>query len=95
MRLSRHCHKWRGASSPSRCQIERFRAGITGQGHGYAGYTGYTLSRDPLWESGQSPRKGSEKLGQRDKAIADYRQSLLLDASMKRALEGLKRLDVN
>jgi hypothetical protein len=36
-----------------------------------------------------------EKLGQRDKAIADYRQSLLLDASMKRALEGLKRLDVN
>jgi Flp pilus assembly protein TadD len=35
-----------------------------------------------------------EKLGQRDKAIADYRQSLLL-GSMKRALEGLKRLDVN
>ena len=36
-----------------------------------------------------------EKLEQRDKAIADYRRSLLLDASMKRALEGLKRLDVN
>ena len=36
-----------------------------------------------------------EKLEQRDKAIADYRRSLLLDVSMKRALEGLKRLDAN
>jgi hypothetical protein len=30
------------------------RLGVTGQG---PGYTGYALSRGPLWESGQSPRR--------------------------------------
>jgi Flp pilus assembly protein TadD len=33
-----------------------------------------------------------EKLGQRDKAIADYRQTLSLDPNMKSAQNGLKRL---
>lgn len=33
-----------------------------------------------------------EKLGKREKAIADYRQALSLEAGMKSAADGLKRL---
>jgi hypothetical protein len=52
---SRHAKKEN--ESRSHCFVSspgNMRLGVTGQGHGY---TGYTLSRDPLWESGQSPRK--------------------------------------
>jgi Flp pilus assembly protein TadD len=36
-----------------------------------------------------------EKLGQRDKAIADYRQTLSVAPDTKLAQEGLKRLGTN
>jgi Flp pilus assembly protein TadD len=51
---------------------------------------------DPRFASAWS-RRGLlyEKLNERDKAVADFKQALALDAAYAEALDGLKRLQAN